>query len=85
MIADMEFDEKLKPIVTGLFLRRGKLDILFLLISQSYFIVPKNIRQNTSHCFIMRIRNKRKLQQIALSHSSDIEFKDFMKLYKNYT
>ena len=33
----------------------------------------------------MKIRNKRELQQIASNHSSDIELKDFMKLYKDYT
>ena len=30
----------------------------------------------------MKILNKRELQQIATNHSSDIDFKDFMKLYK---
>ena len=32
--------------------------------------------------FIIKILNKRELQQIALSYSSDIDFKDFMKIYK---
>ena len=33
----------------------------------------------------MKIPNKRELQQIALNHSSDIDFKDFMKIYKKFT
>ena len=33
----------------------------------------------------MKIPNKRELQQIALNHSSDIDFKDFIKIYKKYT
>ena len=33
----------------------------------------------------MKIPNKKELHQIALNHSSDIEFKDFMKLYEDYT
>ena len=33
----------------------------------------------------MKILNKREFQQIALSHSSDIDFKDFMKIYKECT
>ena len=37
------------------------------------------------HYFIMKIPNKRELQQIVSNHSSDIDFKDFMKLYKDYT
>ena len=32
----------------------------------------------------MKIPNKREFQQIASNHLSDIDFKDFMKLYKNY-
>ena len=47
--------------------------------------MPKTIRLNASHYFIMKIPNKIALQQIASNHSSDNEFKDFMKLYKNYT
>ena len=47
--------------------------------------MPKDVRLNSTHFFIMKIPNKRELQQIALNHSSDIDFKDFMKIYKKYT
>ena len=47
--------------------------------------MPKEIRLNSTDFFIMKIPNKRELQQIALNHLSDIEFKDFMKIYKKYT
>ena len=33
----------------------------------------------------MKIPNKRELQQIVLNHSSDIDFKDFVKIYKKCT
>ena len=85
MIADMESNKKLSPKVTELFLRGRKLNISLVFISQSYFKVPKTIRLNATHYFIMKIPNKRELQQIASNHSSDIDFKDFMKLYKDYT
>ena len=49
---------------------------------KSYFKVPKNVRLNSTHFFIMKIPNKRELQQIALNHSSNIDFKDFIKIYK---
>ena len=32
----------------------------------------------------MNIHNNRELQQIPSDHSSDIDFKDFMELYKKY-
>ena len=51
---------------------------------QSYFKVPKDIRLNSTYFFIMKVLNKRELQQIALNHSSDIDFIDFMKMYKKY-
>ena len=78
-------NKKLNSIVTDLFLRGRKLNISIVLITQSYFIVPKEVRLNTTHFFIMEIPNKRKLRQIALNHSSDIGFKDFIKIYKKCT
>ena len=82
MIADMINNNKLNPIVTEWFIRGRKLNISIVFIIQSYFKVPKDVRLNSTHFFIMKIPNKRKLQQIALNHSSDINFKDFMNIYK---
>ena len=50
---------------------------------QSYFKVPKDVMLNSAHFLIMKIPNKRELQQIPLNHSSDIDFKDFTNIYKN--
>ena len=85
MIADMEFNKKLSPKVNDLLLRGRKLNISLAFISQSYFEIPKAIRLNPTHYFIMKIPNKRELQQTTSNHSSDIDFKYFMKLYKKYT
>ena len=82
MIADMLSNKKLNPIVTELFIRGRKLNISLVFITQSYFAVPKNIRLNSTHYFIMKIPNKQELQQIAFNHSSDIGFKSFMNLYE---
>ena len=70
MIADMVSNKKLYPIVTGLFIRRRKLNISLVCVM---------------HYFVMKIPNKRELQQIAFNHSSDIDFQDFMNLYKKCT
>ena len=82
MIADMINNKKLNSIVTELFIRGRKLNISLVFIAQSYFKVPKDVRLNITHFFIMKIPNKREFQQIAISHSSDIDFKDFTKIYK---
>ena len=66
MIADMINDnKKLIPVVTELFIRGRKLNIAIVFVSQSYFKVPKDVRLNSTHFFIMRIPNKRELQQTA--------------------
>ena len=68
-----------------MFIRGRKSKISLVFITQSYFKVSKDVRLNSTHFFIMKIPNKRELQQIALNHSSDINSKDFIKIYKKYT
>ena len=85
MIADMFSKKKLNPIVTEIFIRRRKLNISLAFITQYYFTVPKNIRINSTHYFVMKIPNKRELQQIEFNHSSDIDFQDFINLYRKCT
>ena len=65
-IADMINNRKLNSVVTGLFIRGRKLNISIVFISQSYFKVSKDVRLNSTHFFIMKISNKREVQQIAL-------------------
>ena len=73
-IADMLSNKKLNPIETELFIRGRKFNISVDFITKSYFAVPKNIRLNSTHCFIMKVPNKRKFQRIAFNHSSNIDF-----------
>ena len=61
-IADMLSNKKLKPIVTELFIRVRKLNISLVFITQPYSAVPKNIRLNSTHYFVMKIPNKSELQ-----------------------
>ena len=62
-----------------------KLNISFVFIIQSYFSVPKDVRSNTTHYFIMKINNKRELQNIAINHSADIDYQDFKKIFRECT
>ena len=59
-------NKKLNPVVTELFIRGRKLNISTAFISQSYFKVPKEVRLNTTHVFIMKIKKKKELQQIVI-------------------
>ena len=60
MIADMLSNKKRNPTVTQLL----KLNISLVFVTQSYFAVPKHIRLNSTHYFVIKIPNKRELQQI---------------------
>ena len=85
MIADMLSNKKLNAIVTELFIEGRKLNISHVFIIQSYFAVPKNIRINSIHHFVIKIPNKRELLQLHLIIWSDIDFQDFINLYKKCT
>ena len=85
MIADMIKNKELNSIVTKLFIRGRKLNISLVFITQSYFKFPKDVRLNTTNFFIMKIPNKRELQQIAINHSSDINTGDFTEIYRKCT
>ena len=85
MIPDTINNKKLNPVITELFIRDRKLNISIVFITHSYFKVPKDVRLNSTHFFIMKIPNKREIQQITLNHSSDIDFKDFRKISKKCT
>ena len=78
MIAYMFNKKKLNSVITELFIRGRKLNISLVFITKSYFKVPKDVRLNSTHFFIIKISNERELQRIALNHSSDISSKDFI-------
>ena len=84
MIADLINNKKLNSVITELFIRGRKLNIPLVFITQSYFKVPEDVRLNSTYFFIIKIANKREIQQIALNHSSDISSKYFIKIYKKY-
>ena len=85
MIADIMTNKKFQSIIKELFIRCRKLNISLVFITQSYFSVPKDVRLNSTHYFITKINNKKELQNIAINHSADIDYKDFVKIYREYT
>ena len=87
MIVDKLSNKKPNPVVTELFIRGRKLNNSLVFITQSYFVVPKYIRLDSKHYFILEIpkKRKRKFKQIASHNSLDIDCKNFMNLYKKCT
>ena len=89
MIADIMNNQKFQAIIKELFIRCRNLIISLVLIFQSYFSVPKDVRLNSTHYLIIKINNTRELQLIiaviAVNHSADNDYKDFMKIYREST
>ena len=85
MISHVMSDKKAQQVLKDLFIRCRKLNILLCFLSQSYFSVQKDIRLNCTHYIIFKSNNKRELQNIAINHSADIDYKDFVKIYRDCT
>ena len=85
MIADIINKKKLNSIATELFIKGRKLYISFVFITQSYFKVPKDFRLNTTYLFIAKVPDKRKIREIAKIHSSNINTKAFINIYRECT
>ena len=85
MIADIMTNKKFQAIIKELFIRCRKLNISLVFITQSYFSVPKDVRLNSTHYLIMKINNRKELQNIALNSSADIDYKDFINIYREWT
>ena len=85
MIADIMTNKKSPALTKELFIRCRKLNISLVFITQSYFSVPKDVRLNSTHYLIMKIKSKGELQNIGINHSEDIDYKDFVKIYRECT
>ena len=85
MIADIMTNKKIRDITKELFIRCIKVNISLVFIIQSYFSAPKDMRLNSTHYLIMRINSGKESQNIKINHSADIDFNDFMRIYRECT
>ena len=85
MIADIMSNKKFQAIIKELFIRCRKLNISLVFITQSYFSVPKDVRLNSTHYLIMKINNRKELQNIAINICADIDYNDFVRIYRECT
>ena len=82
MISHVMSDKKAQQILKDLFVRCRKLNISLCFLMQSYFSVPKDVRLNCTHYILFKLNNRRELQNLAINHSTDIDYKDFIKIYR---
>ena len=83
MIADIMNNKTFQAIIKELLIRCRI--VLLVFITQSYFYVSKDVRLNSTHYLNMNINNKIELQNIAINHFADIDYKAFMKIYRECT
>ena len=74
MIADIMTNPKFQTIIKALFITCRKLNISLVFITQSYFSAGKDVKLNSTHYLIMKISNKKELQNITINHSADIDY-----------
>ena len=85
MIADIMTNKKFQAIIKELFIRCRKVNISLAFITQSYFSVLKDVRLNSTHYLIMKINNRKELQNIAINILADIDYNNFMRIYRECT
>ena len=82
MTSHVMSDRRAQQVLKDLFIRCRKLNILLCFLTQSYFSVPKDVRLNCTHYILFKLNNKRELQNIAFNNTADIDYKDFIKIYR---
>ena len=75
-------NKNIQTIIKKLFINCRKESISLVFITQSCLSVPKDVRLNSTHSLIIKINSKRELQNIVINHSADIDYKDFVKIYR---
>ena len=85
MISKVMSNKKEQKVLKELFIRCRKINVSLCFLTQSYFSVSIDVRLNCIHYVAFKINKKKELQNIAINHSSDIDYKGFVKIYRNCT
>ena len=78
-------NKEFQIIIKYLFIRCRKVNISLVFITQSYFSVPNDVRLNSTYYLIVKINSREELQNIVTNHSADIDYNDFVRIYKKCT
>ena len=85
MISHLMPDKKSQQVLKELFIKCRKLNISLSFLTQSYFSFPKDVTLNCTHYIIFKLNNKKELLNIAINHLVDLDYKDFVNIYRNCT
>ena len=84
LIANILKNKKPNPTVTESFIRGRKLSNSLVYITQTYFAVPKNIRENSGHYFIIKIQVNKNFNKLRLIIHQLLTFKTLRIYVKNH-
>ena len=84
LIANILKNKKPNPTVTESFIRGRKLSNSLVYITQTYFAVPKNIRENSGHYFIIKIQANKNFNKLRLIIHQLLTFKTLRIYVKNH-
>ena len=71
--------------------RKRKILIVFddmiadIMTNRRFQAIIEDVILNSTHFLIMKINSRKELQNIAINHYADIDYKDFMKIYRECT
>ena len=85
IVSHVMSNKKVQQLLKELFIRCRELNISLCFLTQSYFSVPKDVRLNCAQYNIFKLNKKRELQNVAINHSAHIDYKDFVKIYRDCT
>ena len=85
LIEDIMSNKKFQDMIRELFIRCRKANISLVFITQSYLSVPKYVKLNSIYYLIMKINNRKELQNITINHSADIDYNASMGIYRECT
>ena len=83
MISHIILDREAQQVLKELFIRCRKLNIRLCFLTQPCFSIPKDVRLNCTQYIIFKLSNKRESQNVAINHSTDIDYKDFVNIYRD--
>ena len=78
-------NKQFQAIIKELFIRCRKWNISLVSVIQSYFSISKDVKLNSTHYLILKIKNRIEFKNIAINHSADIDYQDFKKIYRKCT
>ena len=82
---DLILDKRLNVIIGEYMIRARKYNISSIYISQSFYMIPKIIRQQFNYLILKKLGNLKDIKMIVKDYSLGLKTDDLMEIYKECT